>query len=81
MANPDQSIDGPRRLACLGLVGAAFNNLFKDGFFLPLLAVLVVLSVFSPDLIAGYPALVMRCRYLDWSKRVIFIWSGSPRLS
>jgi di/tricarboxylate transporter len=60
MANPDQLIDGTRRLARLGLVGAACNNLFKDGFFLLLLAVLLVLSVFSPDLIAGYPALV------DW---------------
>ncbi len=60
MASPDQSIDKTLRLARFGLVGAGLKHLFKDGFFLLLLAVLVVLSVFSPDLIASYPALV------DW---------------
>ncbi len=36
------------------------KNLFKDGFFLLLLAVLLVLSALSPHLIVSYPALV------DW---------------
>ena len=60
MVSPDQLIDGKRRLVRLGLAGELLRNLFKDGFFLLLLAVLVVLSIFSPGLIASYPALV------DW---------------
>jgi di/tricarboxylate transporter len=60
MASPDQLIDKTLRLARSGLVGVVLKNLFKDRFFLLLLAVLVALSLFSPELIASYPALV------DW---------------
>ena len=60
MASTDQSTDGKQGLARFGLIGTGVKNLFKDGFFLLLLALLVVLSAWSPDLIVSYPALV------DW---------------
>ncbi|MFT5591547.1 MAG: di/tricarboxylate transporter [Bradyrhizobium sp.] len=60
MASPDQLINKTLRLARSGLVGVVLKNPFKDRFFLLLFAVLVALSLFSPELIASYPALV------DW---------------
>lgn len=57
---PGQRIEGARPPSRFGPLGAISKNLFKDGFFLLLLAVLVILSIFSPHLIASYPALV------DW---------------
>ncbi|EGF32554.1 putative transmembrane protein [Oxalobacteraceae bacterium IMCC9480] len=60
MTSPHQSMDDTTRQARSGLLGGWVRHLVNDVFFLLLLAVLVVLSVFSPGRIADYPALV------DW---------------
>ncbi|MFT5533417.1 MAG: di/tricarboxylate transporter [Burkholderiaceae bacterium] len=60
MTGPNQWMDRTLQRARFGLAGALLQNMFKDVLFLLLLAVLVVLSVFSPHRMTGYLDLV------DW---------------